>query len=137
MQTEAELAVVIIFNDPPVFLLLGPGKKRLSSAKRGDDTCGKMVGGRNMQHIGVSQFFRYHTLAVHRNAFPVHAAGSIDLSDLFISRFFHTVAYISAQKLDQQIVKKVRACADEDIVLRHFHSPKGRQVTDNGTAQFQ
>ena len=96
-----------------------------------------MMGGRNVQHVRFFEGFHRYALCVQPGAESGDTAGGVDLADFAVARLLHGVALVPAQKLDQKIVKKVRARADKDVLRVYLHPPKVRQMGGNGLPQFR
>ena len=63
-----------------------------------------MMGGRNVQHLGISQRIRQDTPGIHGCADGLHPSGGVDFADLAVAGVFDAVHKFPAQQLDQQIV---------------------------------
>ena len=133
---ESEFRVVIILDNVSIFVICPP-EQRFSAADGGYQTGGKMVGGGNVEHRCVFQRIRPDTLHIHGGADAGNTAGGIDFSDFSVTRLFHRVDPIPAEKLDQQIVKKVSTGADEDVFRIHMHTPEGGQMIGDGLPQLR
>ena len=57
--------------------------------------------------MGSLQSIRADTPVIHGSRNAVYTTGSIDFADFTVARFLNRINFISAQKLEQQIVKEV------------------------------
>ena len=88
-----------------------------------------------MQHLGVSQILRVNTLPIQCQKIAGSTCRLIDLLDLAVAGFFHTVALIPSQKLHQKVIQKVCTGADKDIFRIYLHTAELIQMPGNGIAQ--
>ena len=115
MGVEAEFGIIVVFDDAAVRGFLGPLQQLPPPGGGGDDARGEVMTGGAVENLGVAQAVRADTKCIHGNADAFHAAGGVDLTDFPVARIFHGIALVPAQKLDEQIVKKIRALGG-DIV---------------------
>ena len=88
-----------------------------------------------MQHLRVLKPVQPDAFVIHGDADAGHTAGGIDPVDLSVPRILHRVSFVPTQQLDQQIVEKVGAGADENVVGIHIHGPEGVKMIRDGLPQ--
>ena len=137
---KAEFAVVIIFDDRAA-TGFRPAQQRLPPADGRHDSGGIMVGGGDVRHRGAGggQGVRIHPLTVQRDGKAGHAAGPVDLTDFGIPRVLRGKDHGAArtEQLRQQQVQIFGAGADDDLLGKYRHTPKGAKVIGNGAPQLQ
>ena len=70
-------------------------------------------------NMTAAQFMKWDTLLIlglGLVAFIFDTAGGVDLADLVVARLFAGIKAVPAQKLDQQVVKKIRAALEKENI---------------------
>ena len=94
------------------------------------------MGRGDVQHLGILQGGRDHTPVIHLCGHAADTAYGINFPYFAVTRLFHRIGLVPAQKLDQQIIKEVRSRAHQNMFRVHAHTPEGRQMVGNGLAQL-
>ena len=131
---EAELTVVIVLDDVAVSFLR-PAQQFQPPPHRRHQSQGEVVVGGTVEDLGVFQRFRPDAVFVQSRADAGGTRRGVNSSDLAVARLFHREAFVPAQQLDEKIIQKVRARADEDAAFIHLHPPERRQMLRDGGAQ--
>ena len=72
---------------------------------------------------------------IHGNADTAYTASGIDLPDFSVTGILYSVDFFPPQQLDQQIVKKVRSRADEDMIGVYAHGTERVKMVSDGLPQ--
>ena len=88
-----------------------------------------------MQHLGLPQPVDPDSIPIQRHRQAGHPGSLVDLPDLPIARILHPVTLVPAQKLNQQIIQKVRARSHQNLIRRDGHGAESIQIIRNGLAE--
>ena len=73
---------------------------------------------------------------VEPHAHKAHAVLRVDLGDLAVARILDGVALLAPEQLDDDVIEKLRARADDDLLRIHRHAAELVQVRRDGAAQL-
>ena len=96
-----------------------------------------MMAGGDVQNLHILQLLRNDAPLIHGNMDAGDAAGLINIADFPVARVLHAVTQISAQQLDEDIIKEIRAGPYQNVLRVHGHAPEGGQMGGDGSAQLR
>ena len=92
-----------------------------------------------MAHLGIApaQLRNGQARIVDADALNANLVTLVDGGDLTVSGLLYGIALVPAQKLDQQIIQQLRACANDDLLRVHLHGTKLPEIPGDGHTQLR
>ena len=135
---QAKLAVVVVLDDIAVRRFGRPAQQLVAAAHAGHDAGGELVRRRDVQRVDARRAHRGHGNArrVKRKVGEFDVVALVDLREAWVARVFDADTAVSTDKLDEQVVQRLRARAHHDVFRRGGKPARLPQVVRNLFAQL-
>ena len=124
LAEQAEFAVVIIFDDITTAFFCCPAQQFVATADGHNNAGRELVRRADVQNIGTAVFQNVgaDALCVHGQITAENIVGLIGGSKLRIAGIFQRIDVAASQKLHDEVVQRLRACADDNLLGRNVQA---------------